>query len=101
VYLVLLTVYSKQVLELIKQKRQSHRYVVIDTPGQIEIFMWSASGSIISDGLAALFPTVMVYVTDLVNCMMPLTFISNMSYACSILYKSRLPLVIALNKVIL
>ena len=29
----------------------------------------------------------------------PVTFMSNMLYACSILYKSKLPFVIALNKV--
>lgn len=29
----------------------------------------------------------------------PVTFMSNMLYACSILYKTRLPLVLAFNKV--
>ena len=31
--------------------------VIIDTPGQIEIFTWSASGSIITESLAALCAT--------------------------------------------
>jgi GTPase SAR1 family protein len=33
-------------------------YVVIDTPGQIEIFTWSASGMIIASTLASALPTV-------------------------------------------
>lgn len=61
--------------------------------------MWSASGSIITESLAALFPTVMIYVTDLISNVNPITFISNMTYACSILYKTKLPLVVTLNKV--
>ena len=32
--------------------------ILIDTPGQIEIFTWSASGTIITDTLAASYPTV-------------------------------------------
>lgn len=36
----------------------SRRYVFIDTPGQIEVFTWSASGQIITETLASAFPTV-------------------------------------------
>lgn len=35
---------------------------------------------------------------DVVRCNSPITFMSNMLYACSILYKSKLPFIIALNK---
>lgn len=35
---------------------------------------------------------------DVVRCVSPITFMSNMLYACSILYKSKLPFIIALNK---
>jgi len=87
-----------QVLDILKQRSKTHKYILIDTPGQIEVFMWSASGNIITECLAALFPTVMIFVTDLVTNAKPITFISNMSYACSILYKTKLPLVITLNK---
>jgi hypothetical protein len=87
------------VLGLIEAKKKTHQYVIIDTPGQIEVFMWSASGSIITESLAALFPTILVYVTDLVTNQNPITFMSNMTYACSILYKAKLPLVVTLNKV--
>lgn len=40
-----------------------------------------------------------MYVVDTPRTANPTTFMSNMLYACSVLYKSRLPLVLALNKV--
>ena len=49
--------------------------------------------------LAASLPTVVVYVIDTPRCVSPVTFMSNMLYSCSILYKSRLPFVVAFNKV--
>jgi len=48
---------------------------------------------------AASFPTIVVYVMDTVRSCSPVTFMSNMLYACSILYKMRLPFIIAMNKV--
>ena len=86
-----------QVLELVAKRKEE--FVIFDTPGQIEVFTWSASGSIITEALAAQFPTVVVYVMDVVRSTRPVTFMSNMLYACSILYKCKLPFVIALNKI--
>ena len=86
-----------QVLELVAKKE--NEFVIFDTPGQIEVFTWSASGSIITEALAAQFPTVVVYVMDCVRSTSPVTFMSNMLYACSILYKCKLPFVIAMNKI--
>lgn len=74
-------------------------YAVVDTPGQIEAFTWSASGQIITESLASTFPSVIVYVVDTPRTASPHTFMSNMLYACSILYKLRLPFVIAFNKI--
>jgi hypothetical protein len=78
---------------------KSLKHFIFDTPGQIEVFTWSASGSLITDMLAATFPTVVVFVVDTPRSRSPTTFMANMLYACSILYKTRLPLVIAFNKV--
>jgi len=72
---------------------------IFDTPGQIEVFTWSASGAIITESLASIFPTVIVYVMDTVRSVSPITFMSNMLYACSILYKLRLPFIIVMNKI--
>lgn len=74
-------------------------YIIIDTPGQIEAFTWSASGSIMCEALASTFPTVLAFVVDTPRCSAsPNTFMSNMLYACSMLYRTRLPLVVVFNK---
>lgn len=88
-----------KVIELVERTQDKHKYCVIDTPGQIEVFTWSASGTIITEALATAFPTVVVYVMDIVRSASPTTFMSNMLYACSILYKARLPFIIVLNKI--
>jgi len=77
----------------------SHDLAVIDTPGQIEVFTWSASGQILTESLASTFPTIVVYVMDLERSTSPITFMSNMLYACSVLYKTKLPFIVVLNKV--
>ncbi|KAG6463404.1 hypothetical protein O3G_MSEX013852 [Manduca sexta] len=87
-----------QVVDLIEKAGKKHKYCVIDTPGQIEVFTWSASGTIITEALASSCPTVVVYVMDTVRSVSPVTFMSNMLYACSILYKTRLPFIIVMNK---
>ena len=51
----------EEVLSLVKTRCESPtppRYVMLDTPGQIEIFTWSASGAIITEALASAMPTV-------------------------------------------
>lgn len=75
------------VVNLIKKSDKEHKYCVIDTPGQIEVFTWSVSGTIVTESLADSFPTVVIYVIDSVRSASPVTFMSNMLYACSILYR--------------
>lgn len=80
-------------------KRAHHvSNILVDTPGQIEIFTWSASGAIITDTLAATYPTVVAYIIDTPRTTAPATFMSNMLYACSILYKTKLPFILVFNK---
>ena len=74
-----------QVITLIEKKQDQFKYVVIDTPGQIEVFSMSASGQVITESLAWTFPTVIVYVIDTVRAENPNTFMSNMLYALSIM----------------
>lgn len=88
-----------KVIELVENAGEQHEYVILDTPGQIEIFTWSASGTIITEALASQFPTIVVYVMDTVRSVNPVTFMSNMLYACSILYKTKLPFIVVMNKV--
>merc|ERR1719204_1737537 len=87
-----------QVLKIVEKRKDEIDYVLIDTPGQIEVFTWSASGSIITETLASTGPTVILYVMAVSKCVSPVTFMSNMMYACSILYKTELPFIIVLNK---
>ena len=64
-------------------------YVILDTPGQIEIFTWSASGAIITDAIAGALPTVVAYIIDTPRTTAPATFMSNMLYACRcVIYQS-------------
>ena len=74
------------------------KHILIDTPGQIEVFVWSASGSILLDSLASTFPTVIAYIIDTPRTSSTSTFMSNMLYACSILYKTKLPMILVFNK---
>ncbi|KAK2879038.1 hypothetical protein QQF64_010831 [Cirrhinus molitorella] len=87
-----------QVMKFIEKKQSNHQYVLIDTPGQIEVFTWSASGTIITEALASSFPCVVIYVMDTSRSVNPVTFMSNMLYACSILYKTKLPFIVVMNK---
>lgn len=87
-----------QVIKLIDKKQDKINNVVIDTPGQIECFIWSASGSIITESFASEFPTVIAYIVDTPRNTSPTTFMSNMLYACSILYKTKLPMIVVFNK---
>lgn len=94
----LFTTKFDQLVTLIEQRANEHRHFILDTPGQIEVFNWSASGMIITETLASQMPTAIVYVIDTVRNLNPSTFMSNMLYACSILYKSKLPLIVVFNK---
>lgn len=74
-------------------------HILVDTPGQIEVFVWSASGSILLSSLASTFPTVLAYVIDTPRTTENTsTFMSNMLYAISILYKTKLPMILVFNK---
>lgn len=74
------------------------KHILVDTPGQIEVFVWSASGSILLETLASSFPTVIAYIIDTPRTSSTSTFMSNMLYACSILYKTKLPMILVFNK---
>lgn len=82
----------------IAQETEGLNYVFYDTPGQIEAFAWSASGGLITEALASTFKTVVLFVVDVPRCTKTATFVSTMLYACSVLYRSGVPMVLALTK---
>ena len=96
-----------QVLNLLEKRnlpdleqpdRKPVKHILVDTPGQIEAFVWSASGTILLESLASSFPTIIAYVIDTPRTASTSTFMSNMLYACSILYKTKLPMILVFNK---
>ena len=73
---------SAQVVSLcFKPREQPLQHIVVDTPGQIEIFTWSASGAIITEAFASSAPTMVAYILDTPRCQHPQTFMSNMLQA--------------------
>ncbi|EGN97510.1 hypothetical protein SERLA73DRAFT_184249 [Serpula lacrymans var. lacrymans S7.3] len=94
----LFTTKFDQVLGIVEKRADTVDHIILDTPGQIEIFTWSASGAIITDAIASSLPTVVAYIVDTPRSSAPATFMSNMLYACSIMYKTKLPFILVFNK---
>jgi len=40
-------------MKYLEERSQDHEYIILDTPGQIEVFTWSASGTIITETLVS------------------------------------------------
>jgi|UniRef100_A0A7R9T6B7 GTPase SAR1 family protein len=87
-----------QVITLCEQRSAHVGHIIVDTPGQIEIFTWSASGSIICEAFAASFPTTVLFVIDTPRVQVAQVFMSNMLQCLSMVYKTKLPVVLAFNK---
>ena len=88
-----------QVLALCKQRKDEIDEIIVDTPGQIEIFTWSASGAIIVESLTETFQTRLLFVVDTVRARNAQVFLLNMLQCLSIVYKTKLPVVLAFNKI--
>ncbi|KNH06064.1 hypothetical protein XU18_3001 [Perkinsela sp. CCAP 1560/4] len=86
-------------IEFLEANACHSKYVFVDTPGQIEVFTWSASGTIITEVLGSTFPTTLLFTIDSVRCTEdPHCFMSCILYATSIMYKTQLPMVLLFNK---
>ncbi|KAJ9607667.1 hypothetical protein H2200_007745 [Cladophialophora chaetospira] len=94
----IITLLEKRAKPPPESKVPAPKHFLVDTPGQIEVFVWSASGSILLESLASSFPTVIAYIIDTPRTSSTSTFMSNMLYACSILYKTKLPMILVFNK---
>lgn len=87
-----------QIIDLIDSKKDIYDYIVIDTPGQIELFTWSVAGEIISISLASKFSCKVFFIVDSSKCQNVKLFIGNILHICSVYYKLGLPLEIIFNK---
>lgn len=83
----------------IENNRDPGELIVVDTPGQIEVFTISASGEVLTGIMSGMMPTVGLYVIDAPRSSDPVTFTSNMLYACSVLFRLRIPLILVINKI--
>jgi len=88
-----------QVISLCTKRKENVSNILVDTPGQIEIFTWSASGTIVCDTFKRVFPTVILYVMDTPRVSDAQVFMLNMLQCLSIVYKTKLPVVMVYNKV--
>ncbi|KAH9258277.1 hypothetical protein BASA81_003326 [Batrachochytrium salamandrivorans] len=73
-------------------------YVCVDTPGQIEVFTWSASGTLFTEMFSRIMPTVLVFVVDTPSMQSASTFVSVLFHACGVMLRTQLPMVLVFNK---
>lgn len=82
-------------------KHLSHireRYVIVDTPGQIEAFTWSSPGYVLLETLKTIGKVVLVYTVDSVTSHSHAVFMSNMMYAASLMCRYEVETLCLFNK---
>jgi GTPase SAR1 family protein len=90
---------------LLRTKVATHDYIVVDTPGQIEMFTWSAAGDILVKTLASIAASTestelsFLYLIDNAKRKNNAAFAaSNLLYACSIRHNIQFPLKLVYTK---
>jgi len=73
-------------------------YVLIDTPGQIELFAFRASGPYIINEISS-DPKVMLYLFDSTFSANPMNYISNVFLACAVQTRFTIPMLHVLSKI--
>jgi GTPase SAR1 family protein len=76
-----------QFYNVLYKKQYEYDYIIIDVPGQIELFAWSPSGKLIVETLSKLQDFNINYIIDSQKCMQSKTFISNILYMSTILFQ--------------
>jgi len=76
----------------------SEKYVIVDTPGQIEAFTWSSPGYVLIETLKRIGKVTLVYVVDSVSSHKPAVFMSNMMYAASLMCRYEVETLCLFNK---
>ncbi|UYV61398.1 GPN1, partial [Cordylochernes scorpioides] len=93
-----------QLMWFVGERAKDNEFIIIDTPGQMEVFNWSASGSIITKALCAVsvqastYPTIVVFLLDLKQCQHPNSLLTNLLSCCSIMFQHKLPILAVMNK---
>lgn len=93
-----LNLYMLRINEVVK--RITAKYVIIDTPGQIEVFTWSSSGHVLIDTLKTLedYEVKILYTIDSLASQSSGVFMSNMIYAASLMTRFQVETVAVFNK---
>ncbi|KAI5168377.1 GPN-loop GTPase [Pancytospora epiphaga] len=77
------------------EKPKTTRFSIVDTPGQIEAFTWSAPG----DALMSMLDGVTIlYIVDMSLCKDMRVFVYNMLFAASLKIRFKRPLLVVFNK---
>ncbi|XP_064499467.1 GPN-loop GTPase 1-like [Pseudopipra pipra] len=84
-------------MKLMEKRQNASGDVILDPPGQTEVFTWSASGAIVPEALAPSFPSIAVDVPDTSGRTNPVAFMSDVLCACSILSKTKLPFLVGMD----
>lgn len=72
---------------------------MIDIPGQIEVFTWSASSLILIEAIRTIMPVKILYMIDGVRCQNPNVFLSNLLFFESIKYRfQKYEFILLINK---
>jgi hypothetical protein len=62
-------------------KKSANNIFVIDIPGQIEAFTWSASSMILTKSISLFMPVILMYIVDGQRCQNPSSYLSNLLFA--------------------
>ena len=74
-------------------------YILVDTPGRMEMFNSSPAGALIVEAFASKFPTVIAFVIDTPGCSEPYFPSGTVLQACDLHQKTRLCPVLTFNKI--
>jgi hypothetical protein len=82
-----------------KENKEQKKIFIIDIPGQIEVFTWSASSIILVEAIATIMPVKILYTIDSCRCQNPNVFLSNLLFSESIKHRfQKYPFILILNK---
>ncbi|MCD6421547.1 MAG: ATP/GTP-binding protein, partial [Thaumarchaeota archaeon] len=74
-------------------------YVLVDTPGQLELFAFRREGLILAENIGFKDRKVMIFVLDPMFCTLVKNFVSTMFLSASVYFSFGIPMVHALNKI--
>nr|BAS01586.1 ATP/GTP binding protein [Lotharella vacuolata] len=87
-----------QLFEICNQFNTLLKYFICDTPGQIEVFLWSVSGYIIINLLKFFFKVCIIYMIDMKQCHSLKFLMVNLLIATTISYRLKSKFLIIWNK---